>query len=131
MANIVLRNTSAIYLLRRQAWLLIFNSSFFDLSILHESQCLQAGAYEWQTYQQVYDTVIKLGAAMRHVGVNPVHNLIFHELNVKIFIGVKLGFQLCKKSDQVFFVMELQLADGSLWNLWNELSRMAHFHGGN
>jgi len=30
-----------------------------------------AGAYEWQSYQQVYDTVIKLGAAMRHVGVNP------------------------------------------------------------
>jgi long-chain acyl-CoA synthetase len=31
----------------------------------------KAGKYLWQTYQQVYDNVICIGAAMRHVGVNP------------------------------------------------------------
>ncbi|XP_024391453.1 long chain acyl-CoA synthetase 4 isoform X1 [Physcomitrium patens] len=31
----------------------------------------KAGRYQWQTYQQVYDDVIRIGAAMRQVGVNP------------------------------------------------------------
>jgi hypothetical protein len=50
---------------------------------------------------------------------------------LKYSVGVELGFQLCKKSNQFFLFMELQLAERSLWNLWNELSGMAHFHGGN
>jgi long-subunit acyl-CoA synthetase (AMP-forming) len=33
---------------------------------------LQAGKYIWQTYQQVYETVILIGSAMRHIGVEPV-----------------------------------------------------------
>lgn len=77
---------------------------------------------------------------MRHVGVNPVRFFIFYFIlmvflimrrMLKYSVGVELGFQLCKKSNQVFLFMELQLAERSLWNLWNELSGMAHFHGGN
>ncbi|CAK9222646.1 unnamed protein product [Sphagnum troendelagicum] len=30
-----------------------------------------AGKYIWQTYQQVYETVILIGSAMRHIGVEP------------------------------------------------------------
>lgn len=31
----------------------------------------KAGKYVWQTYQQVYDNVICIGAGMRYLGVNP------------------------------------------------------------
>jgi hypothetical protein len=30
---------------------------------------LQAGKYVWRTYKEVYDDVISIGAAIRHVGV--------------------------------------------------------------
>jgi long-subunit acyl-CoA synthetase (AMP-forming) len=33
---------------------------------------LQAGKYIWQTYQQTYETVILIGSAMRHIGVEHV-----------------------------------------------------------
>lgn len=33
---------------------------------------MQAGEYVWLTYKEVYDNVIAIGAAIRHVGVQPV-----------------------------------------------------------
>jgi long-chain acyl-CoA synthetase len=33
---------------------------------------IQAGDYVWQTYEQVYQKVIKIGAAIRSFGVKPV-----------------------------------------------------------
>jgi len=36
---------------------------------------LQAGPYEWMTYQEAYDAAIRMGSAMRSRGVNPVINL--------------------------------------------------------
>ena len=33
---------------------------------------MQAGKYDWLSYQEVYDRVIKVGAAIRAVGVQPV-----------------------------------------------------------
>jgi len=33
---------------------------------------LQAGKYVWHTYKEVYDDVILIGVAIRHVGVQPV-----------------------------------------------------------
>jgi len=38
-------------------------------SILRE---LQVGKYVWRTYKEVYDDVILIGAAIRHVGVQLV-----------------------------------------------------------
>ena len=34
--------------------------------------CAQPGKYVWQTYQEVYDIVIKLGNALRNCGVEEV-----------------------------------------------------------
>jgi long-chain acyl-CoA synthetase len=31
----------------------------------------KAGTYVWQTYQKVYESVLHIGSAMRHLGVNP------------------------------------------------------------
>jgi hypothetical protein len=33
---------------------------------------IQAGDYVWQTYEQVYQKVIQIGAAIRGFGVKPV-----------------------------------------------------------
>jgi len=43
---------------------------------------LQVGSYAWLTYQEVYDTALKMGSAMRSRGVNPVslqHFLLFQD----------------------------------------------------
>jgi long-chain acyl-CoA synthetase len=32
----------------------------------------KAGKYVWQTYQKVYESVLHIGSAMRHLGVKPV-----------------------------------------------------------
>lgn len=33
---------------------------------------MQVGPYVWLTYKEVYDSVIRIGSAMRSRGVNPV-----------------------------------------------------------
>jgi long-chain acyl-CoA synthetase len=33
---------------------------------------LQAGPYEWLTYEEAYNAAIQIGSAMRTRGVNPV-----------------------------------------------------------
>lgn len=35
----------------------------------------QAGDYVWLTYEEVYNIVINLGAAIRYVGVQPVSSV--------------------------------------------------------
>lgn len=44
--------------------------------------CLQAGAYNWLTYEEVYETTIKIGSAIRSRGVNPVSASPSKSLNV-------------------------------------------------
>ena len=41
---------------------------------------LQAGKYVWQTYAEVFDQVLKVGAAMRACGIEPVswRNIVYN-----------------------------------------------------
>lgn len=39
-----------------------------------DSAVVQAGKYTWITYKEAYDTVIKVGASIRSLGVGKVRN---------------------------------------------------------
>lgn len=41
---------------------------------------LQAGPYEWMTYQEAYHAAIRIGSAMKGLGVNPVINLALFKI---------------------------------------------------
>lgn len=43
--------------------------------------CLQAGSYNWLTYEDVYKTTIKIGSAIRSRGVNPMSASPLKSLN--------------------------------------------------
>jgi hypothetical protein len=39
---------------------------------------LQAGKYVWKTYGEVYEAVLCIGSAMRHLGVGPVSFYLYY-----------------------------------------------------
>lgn len=67
---------------------LSFSHKFLQIPhyVTHNLNLLQAGPYEWITYQEAYDSAIRMGSSMQSRGVNPVSLIWFYEDSV--YLGV-------------------------------------------
>lgn len=101
------------------------------ISTLNE-KCLQAGPYSWLTYEEVYETTIKIGSAIRNRGVNPVSSSpCYHNQKKYIYIQWILWIIHTFRLNCIWTLKYVSVYLGRpVWHLWCELSWVDNGYGG-
>lgn len=79
----------------------------------------------WQTYEEVYQKVMRIGSAIRSLGVEPVSEECLMSLSMLRFY---LHPENACQYENSF--VKLIYAGSSLWHIWIQLPGMGYGHAG-
>lgn len=81
---------------------------------------MQASRYEWLTYKEVYDLVLRVGASIRSCGV----------AQVRLLVPLAIA-SICLVIDRCIYVLLLRTRTGwTMWDPWRKLLALGYEHAG-